>query len=171
MSADIHVVEHQAVDTAVVRETVPIAELPGFFSRAFGATMRVLTAQGVHPIGPPFGEYHGMPGAVVDVEAGFPVQRPIQASGEVSPGSLPAGMIVEALHVGSYTSIGQAYAEIEQFIAGHDLIPGAIMWESYLSDPSVDRDSSQWRTLVQWPVTARGAAEAEPANPGAAPES
>ncbi|MDR6198386.1 hypothetical protein QE374_000295 [Microbacterium sp. SORGH_AS428] len=62
------------MDTAVVRETVGLEEIPAFFSRAFGAIMQVLTAQGVHPIGPPFGKYYGMPGAVVDVEAGFPIQ-------------------------------------------------------------------------------------------------
>ena len=157
MSVEIHVVEHQAAGTAVVRETVAIQDVQAFFARALGATMKVLTAQGVHPIGPPFGMYHGMPGTVVDVEAGFPVQRPIQATGDVSPGSLPAGMIVEALHEGPYTTIGQTYAEVEQFIVGRDLVPGAVMWESYLSDPSVDHDSSQWRTLIQWPVAERGA--------------
>lgn len=163
MSIDIHVIEHQAVDTAIVRDTVALEDMPAFFSRAFGATMHVLTAQGVHPIGPPFGKYYGMPGAVVDVEAGFPVQRPVQSSGDVSPGTLPAGMIVEALHEGPYTSIGQTYAEIEQFITEHGLIPGAIMWESYLSDPSVDLDSAHWRTLVQWSVTDHGVTETAPA--------
>ena len=45
---DIHVTERSEQTTAVLRERVPMGEMPAFFQRAFHATMAALQAQGVH---------------------------------------------------------------------------------------------------------------------------
>jgi effector-binding domain-containing protein len=152
MTTQIQVTERAEVGTAGVRRTVPMGELTDFFSHAFTETMRVLTAQGLHPAGPPFGKYYGMPGAAVDVEAGFPVEGPVTASGEVRPGTLPGGRVVEAVHVGPYDTMMQTYDVIEQFFAGEGWTPGDVMWESYLSDPDAEPDPATWRTLISWPL-------------------
>jgi effector-binding domain-containing protein len=155
VATDIHITEQAEVHTAGVRRTVPMNELRGFFSAAFATTMQAVAAQGGHPIGPPFAKYYGMPGDVIDVEAGFPIDRVIAPSGEVAGGMLPAGRTVEATHVGPYETLADSYAEVEEFIGAHHLVPGAYMWESYLSDPQAEPDPSHWRTLIQWPVTDR----------------
>lgn len=139
--------------TAGVRAKVPMSELTEFFSRAFTETMAALNAQGAHPVGPPFGKYYGMPGEVVDVEAGFPVAVAIEPSGDVIPGVLPGGRMVEAVHVGPYDTMERTYAEIQKFIAGAGLSPGDTMWESYLSDPGSQPDPQTWRTQIFWPVS------------------
>jgi effector-binding domain-containing protein len=162
MTADVEVVNRTATLTAGVRNTVPMEGLSEFFSHAFSETMRVLDAQGLHPAGPPFGKYYGMPGATVDVEAGFPVTTPVAPDGEVAPGTLPGGEVVEAIHLGPYDTMAQTYAVIEQFFAATGRTPGGVMWESYLSDPSNEPDPATWRTLISWP-----AADADtPSRPG-----
>lgn len=154
MASDIHITEQvEDVHTAGVRRTVPMDDLRDFFSTAFSATMQAVSAQGAHPVGPPFAKYYGMPTDVVDVEAGFPVDRVIAASGEVAPGILPGGRAVEATHIGPYETMSDSYDDIEDFIEAHSLVPGGAMWESYLSDPRVEPDPSHWRTLIHWPVT------------------
>ena len=152
MTTEVQVTERAGAHTAGVRRTVPMNELTDFFSRAFSETMRVLGAQGVQPSGPPFGKYYGMPGETVDVEAGFPVDRPVTGSGDVVPGSLPGGRVVEAVHVGPYDTMQQTYAVIERFFAAEGWTPGDVMWESYLSDPGTEPDPAAWRTLISWPV-------------------
>src|SRR5829696_5826351 len=92
----IHTVEAAEQHTAVVHARVPMDELTRFFDRAFAATAAALHDQGLAPAGPPFGLYRGMPGATVDVEAGFPVATRIEPSGDVEAGTLPAGRTVEA---------------------------------------------------------------------------
>jgi effector-binding domain-containing protein len=149
---DIHIIEHQEQPTAGVRETVPMNELTEFFSRAFTATMEVLQAQGVHPAGPPFGKYYGTPTTVADVEAGFPVAVAIQPSGSVIPGTLPAGKVVEAVHVGPYDTMETTYAEVQRYLADANLTPSPVMWECYLSDPETEPDSAAWRTQICWPI-------------------
>ena len=149
---DIQISEHPEQLTAGVRAKVPMAELTDFFSRAFASTMEAMQAQDVQPAGPPFGKYCGTPTAVVDVEAGFPVTAAIQAAGDVIPGSLPAGKVVEALHVGPYDTMESTYAEVQRYLADAGLTPSTVMWECYLSDPETEPDPATWRTQICWPV-------------------
>jgi effector-binding domain-containing protein len=148
--ADIQVIHHDEQPTAGIREQVPIGELTTFFGRAFRDTMAYLQSRGVSPVGPPFGKYYGTPGETVDVEAGFPVDTAIDRSADVIPGSLPAGKVVEILHVGPYDTMHRSYSELERYFIDAGLEPGSIMWESYLSDPETAPDPASWRTQVCW---------------------
>lgn len=149
---EIRMTEHQAQMTAVVRERVPVRDLPQFFGRALSKAMSAVQAQGRHPVGPPFSLYHGMPTDSVDVEAGFPVDGPITAVDGVTPSSLPAGRVVEATHVGPYDTLPQTYEEIVGHLKEQGLTPSSDMWEVYLSDPEQEPDPATWRTQIFWPV-------------------
>jgi effector-binding domain-containing protein len=149
---DIRITEYPEQATAAVRKKVPMAELTEFFSRAFGDTMTALQGQGVSPTGAPFGKYYGRPDVIVDVEAGFPVATTISAAGTVLPGSLPGGRVVEAMHVGPYDTMDSTYSAVERYFADAKLTPGAVMWESYLTDPVAEPDPAKWRTQVCWPI-------------------
>lgn len=149
---EIAIVEHIEQPTAVVRDRVRLDQLAAFFSRAFEEAAAALQAQGRHPVGPPFGKYTGVPTDAIDVEAGFPVSEAIARSGEVVPGTLPGGPVVEAMHVGPYDTIQDTYADVRRYFSEHELTPGDVMWESYLSDPQRQPDPATWRTEVCWPV-------------------
>ena len=149
---EIDIAEHAEQLTAGIREQVPIDRLTEFFSRAFGETMAVLRDQGVYPTGPPFGKYYGAPTAVADVEAGFPVSAAIRPEGNVVPGVLPGGRVVEATHLGPYDTMERTYAELERHVQDAGLTPGAVMWESYLSDPESEPDPATWRTQICWSI-------------------
>ncbi|GAA2490895.1 GyrI-like domain-containing protein [Terrabacter carboxydivorans] len=147
---EIRTVETTEQPTAVLRATVPMDELPAFFARAFAAAAATIGQQGQFPVGPPFGLYRGMPTTVVDVEAGFPVTTPVEASGEVVPSTLPGGRVVEAVHVGPYDTMGETYGQVEQWMVGQRLVPGPVVWESYLRDPEHEPDPATWRTVIHW---------------------
>jgi len=148
----ISISQHAEQPTAAVREKVRLEDLPAFFSRAFRDTMAALGAQGRHAAGPPFGKYYGMPSDVLEVEVGFPVSAPIEPSGAVVPGVLPGGRVVEAIHVGPYDTMQEAYADVRRYFSEQDLTPGDVMWESYLSGPGSEPDATRWRTQICWPV-------------------
>lgn len=114
--------------------------------------MRVLQAQGVSPTGAPFGKYYGRPDEMVDVEAGFPVAATITPAGSVTPGILPGGSVVQAIHIGSYDTMERTYAEIERFFRDAKLTPSDVMWENYLTDPAAEQDPAKWRTQICWPA-------------------
>lgn len=150
--ADIDIAQHEEQPTAGIREQVPANNLTDFFARAFQGTMAYLQSRGLKPVGPPFGKYYGTPGETLDVEAGFPVAVTVTPAGDVIPGSLPQGRVVEAVHVGSYETLHRTYSELEHYFAAAGLRPGSIMWESYLSDPATEPDPRTWRTRICWPV-------------------
>jgi effector-binding domain-containing protein len=137
---------------AVVRAELPMEQLPGLFHRAFDAVQWACDEQGVPIVGPPFGFYPRMPGATVAVAAGFPVARPVVASGEVEPLVLPGGRAVRGMHIGPFEGLARSYDELVRWAAsaGHTL--GDAMWESYLSDPSAVPDPANWQTLLTWPL-------------------
>jgi effector-binding domain-containing protein len=149
---EILVTERSEQTTAVLRERVPMGEMPAFFERAFHATMAAMQAQGVHPVGPPIGKYYGMPSDIVDVEAGFPASAAITAADGVTAGTLPGGKVVEAVHVGPFDTMQQTYDELTSWVRDQGLVPGEVMWETYLSDPEKEPDPATWRTQISWPV-------------------
>jgi effector-binding domain-containing protein len=150
--SDIQIIEAHEQHTAVVHQRVPVADLPAFFERAYAQVLEVVRTQRIAPVGPPFALYHGLPEETVDIEAGFPVSSPVAAADDVVPGSLPGGEAVEAVHVGPYEKLADTYAEVERWMAEHDLRSGTDMWESYLTDPRSEPDPAHWRTLVVVPT-------------------
>src|SRR5665647_1449967 len=84
---EMHVADMPAQLVAVVRRTVPMAELPGFYSDALGAVAGAVERAGGSLEGSAFGWYHGKPGDSVDVAGGFPVSG-------VAAGELDGGVVV-----------------------------------------------------------------------------
>jgi len=137
-------------DCAVVRGTVAPDQIASFLGGAFGEVMGVLTAQGVHPDGPPFACYVAVEGGF-EIEAGFPVSEPVQPAGRVLAGELPSGWVLLVMHRGPYDQVAAAYAAAEQWLVDNDWEAAGPGWEAYLDGPEVPEP----RTIVHLPVRAR----------------
>jgi effector-binding domain-containing protein len=138
--------------TAVVHGVVPMAEIADFFDRAFGTLATVLAEQAISPTGAAFARYAGPPGESADLEVGFPVDGPVAPSGEVRPGSLPAGRVARTIHAGSYEALGASWGELAGWIHQQGLTPGADLWEIYVTEPTPDMDPTELRTELNWTV-------------------
>ena len=151
---EITVSDRQEQHTAVIHETVPMADLRDFFDRAYRSVMSAVQQQNVQLAGPPFALYRGTPTDVVDVEAGFPLagHYPGGGYGAVVAGTLPGGRALEATHVGPYDTLPQTYGAVMAKMQADGLTPGEAMWEYYLTDPAAEPDPATWKTLVVWPV-------------------
>lgn len=145
--------------TAVLRERVPMTDLTAFFDRAFHASSSALERQGIAVIGPPFAVYFDMPTDSVDIAAGFPVEAPIASEGGVSTLELPGGRAVRLVHRGSYDSLRESYDRIFSWLAAQHLVPGALMWETYLTEPMASDPTAQL-TEITWPLATDAPARA-----------
>jgi effector-binding domain-containing protein len=151
--ADIRIVEEPTCTTAVIRASVPMAELTSFFDRAFGTVAAAVGEQGLRIVGPPFARYFGPPGERVELEAGFPVNHEPAPAGEVSPGTLPGGTAYQALHRGPYDGLAVTYAELAEAVAeDEDAEPTGEMWEYYVTDPGAEPDPGKWLTRIVQPL-------------------
>lgn len=153
MEYDINVAERDEVPTAVVRAEVPVAEISGFLGGAFGEVMGAISAAGQNPAGPPFARYDflevpaGAPETFV-VEAGFPVNAPVEPNGRVEPSVLPGGTAAVTMHVGPYQHVAAAYQAIERWLGEQGMVAMGAPWEAYLDDPAAVPAP---HTEVVWP--------------------
>ena len=152
--SQISVAEVPAQQVAVVRKTLQMSELPGFYSTALGTVAAAVGNAGGTVAGPPFGWYHGMPTETVDVAGGFPVsglaEGPLE--GDVVVLERPACLAAAALHVGSLDTLAETYRELEAWMRDRQLDRAEHSWEEYLSDPQTQPNPADWQTRIVWPL-------------------
>lgn len=140
-------IEHvETRSTAVIRASVPVAEIVGFFDGAFGELAAVLAEQGITPSGPAFSRYDRPPAETFDLEVGFPTDTAIEPTGRVVNGSLPEGRVARLIHEGSFDGLTDSWERLHHWIAGTGHTPTSTFWEVYLTEPSPEMDPADLRT-------------------------
>ena len=139
--------------TAVVRGTVSLDEIRDFFDQSFSVLGEVLTNQQVSITGAAFSRYQGeVEEEPIDLEVGFPTDRPIDADGSAEAGELPGGRVARLVHAGSFDGLGDSWQRLADWIGAADLAPGDDRWEVYLTEPSPEMDPNELRTELNWTI-------------------
>ncbi|MGE3856532.1 MAG: GyrI-like domain-containing protein [Dehalococcoidia bacterium] len=149
--SDIEVRDLPSQHTAVVRHRISMQEvqrIPGWIRETYEAVQRA----GQQPAGMPFVRTLDMSGGTMEVEVGWPVAAPFGGDGDVHAGTLPGGTAAVASYFGPYEQIGPAYQAIVAWCAEHGHAVAGAPWESYVTDPHEEPDSSKWRTDIHFPV-------------------
>lgn len=150
-------VERPARPFVAIRTQIKPAQLSEAIDRVFPRLAGWLATKGVKPAGAPFVKYN-----VVDMERtlqlelGFPVAALVEASEDVHSGTLPAGRYAVSIYLGHYSGLRDANATLlqsaEQLGVHWDTTSTpdgevfAARLETYLTDPSQERDPAKWRT-------------------------
>lgn len=138
--------------TAVIRLTVPRADMGKVFGPAVQELMGVLAAQKIAPAGPLFAHHLQLDPATFDFELGVPVAQPVEASGRVKPGTLPAATVARAVHKGAYEGLPHAWGAFDAWVAGQGHTPAPSLWETYAVGPETSSDPADWRTELTRPL-------------------
>ncbi len=146
------IVQTQAQSTAVIRLTVPRAEIQKVMGPAIGEVMGTLAAQGVKPAGPVFSHHFRMAPDVFDFEVGVPVNGPFAEVGRVKASQLPAATVARTIYRGGYEGLGAAWGEFGKWIATEGHQPAANLWERYLSGPESSPEPAKWQTELNRPL-------------------
>lgn len=135
-----------------IRGKVGNAEIPVRMGEFFGEVAASAGRRGIALTGPPFALYHSWSETETDFEAGFPVGPGAAGEGRVAASTLPGGRVVTGMHVGPYDTLHETYAAMTAWMQERGLKPASRMWETYLSDPAVEKDPARWMTRMFWPV-------------------
>lgn len=140
--------------TAVIRLTIPRAEIRNAMGPAIGEVIAAVQAQGMKPAGPVFARHFRMDPGMFDFEVGVPVPGPFTKTGRVGPGELPAEMVARVTYRGPYEGLHSAWGEFNKWVAaeGHTAAPH--LWESYVAGPESSPDPSSWKTELNRPLVA-----------------
>lgn len=144
---------------AFIKYSVTMQEMQKPAERGFPAVLNWLTQHGMSPAGAPFYNYRRIDMAsTLDVEAGFPVDRAMEADGEVQFGTLPAGKYAVVTHTGHYDGLYDATAMLigwakERGVAWDSHIDEsgdhfACRLEIYETDPDEEPDPQRWVTRL-----------------------
>ena len=158
MSENAEIIERPEQPYVAISADVTMEQLSGLADR-FGEVFGWLAGHGVAPAGPPFFRYHVIDmERLLNVEAGVPVQAPVEGDDRVIAGVLPAGRYGSAIHVGPYDGLIGAVDDLLHWADSQGLewdkssADDGEHWrcrlEIYLTDPSQEPDPANWQTQL-----------------------
>ena len=146
------IVQTSAQETAVIRLTIPRAEIRDVMGPGHSELMAAVAGQGMAPAGAWFTHHFRMDPDTFDFEIGVPVTAPISEVGRVKPGRLPAATVARTVYHGPYEGLAAAWGEFDAWITAEGHRPGPDLWECYLAGPETDSDPATWRTELNRPL-------------------
>jgi effector-binding domain-containing protein len=146
------IVTTQSQPTAVIRLTIPRAEIGKVMGPAIGEVMSTVAAQGIAPAGPLFSYHPRIDPELFDFEVGVPVAAPVAPAGRVEHGELPAARVARTIYRGPYEGLGTAWGELDAWMRQNGHLPAPGIWECYLAGPESGDDPAQWQTQLNHPV-------------------
>ncbi|HMC96473.1 MAG TPA: GyrI-like domain-containing protein [Flavobacteriales bacterium] len=149
------VVTTKEVATAVIPLVVPGREMPKYMDPAIQELIKTITGQGITISGPMFSYHHRRPSDTFDFEIGFPVSKAVKPEGRVINGKLPAVQVVRSVYQGPYEGLAQAWPELQEWVRKNGHGEMGRFWESYLSNPEEVKDPKNYRTELNWIVSAK----------------
>ena len=152
MLATPEIIETKAEPAAVIRVTIARNEMAKVFGPTAGELMTELASQGVKPVGAVFAHHLMMSPGIFDFELGVKVSAPVQVSGRVKPGELPAAKVARTVYTGPYEGLPSAWGEFDTWMEANGLKQGDDLWELYSVGPDATPDPSKWTTELYRPL-------------------
>lgn len=106
---------------------------------------------GSRPVGPPFARFR-IAEEPFEIEAGLPVDSPVDARADIENGTLPGGRHAVNVYVGPYEGLPGAWADLDAWLAERGETAAGPGWEVYVSDPGAEPDPAKWVTEVIIPL-------------------
>jgi effector-binding domain-containing protein len=155
------IVRTTAQPAAVIRLTIPRAEIRKVMGPGIAELLAAVSAQGIAPAGPVFSHHFRMDPDTFDFEVGVPVTAPVSATGRVKAGELPAATVARTVYHGDYEGLGAAWGEFIGWITAEGHTPAPNLWECYVTGPESSPDPAAWRTELNRPLIRKGPRAAE----------
>ncbi|MEZ4502176.1 MAG: GyrI-like domain-containing protein [Dehalococcoidia bacterium] len=141
----------EAQPALVIRARGSAATIGAMLADLFPTVHQFIQRTGAEMAGPPFVRYLTM-GNEWDFEAGAPVATAVPGEGRVEASSLAGGEVAVVTYTGPYEGVGEAHEAIGTWLAEQGRLPSGPPWDSYVTDPMQEPDSTKWRTDVYYPL-------------------
>ncbi|MQA76322.1 MAG: hypothetical protein GEU88_18680 [Solirubrobacterales bacterium] len=151
MTQEPEIRELAAQEAAVERAVTDAAGMAATVDRAFPALFGRLEELGVTPAGAPFIRYLKT-GERLEIELGVPVPGGVEELRAAERTSLPAGRAAVLRHIGHFQGLREAGERLLSWVDEHGEQAAGPHWETYVTDPRSEPDSSKWITDVYLPL-------------------
>lgn len=148
----IKIVEMDLQPALVVSDSTTMEGMPDMFERSYTKLMTYVKKAQIPITGVRFAVYHDWnPEGYTHISCGIPVAEGSKGKGDVKYFELPSGKTVFGQHKGGYNSAPVHYA-IDDYMKDFGLEMDNFIWEAYGYDPRTDTDSTNWVTMIYYPV-------------------
>lgn len=131
-----------------IRMRTAVGNLPQELGKVYGDIIQYLNEIGEKPLDAAFAAYYNMDMEDLDVEAGFPVPKPLAGKGEIKSGEIPAGKQVSCLFKGPYNQMEPVYNAMMQWINENGYTPTGVAYEFYYNCPAEVLESELLTKIV-----------------------
>ena len=149
------VITTKEIATAVIPLVIPGREMPKYMDPAIQEIIKVLGDQGMKPAGPMFSYHHRRPSDTFDFELGFPVAKAITPGERVINSELPSLKVARAVYQGPYEGLAQAWPALMKWVRENGHGETGKFWESYLNNPEEVKSPNEYRTELNWVISAK----------------
>lgn len=130
-------------------------EISAALAAAYGRVAGFVASNGLQLVGQPLAITNYRDERGWGFDAGFPVNgAPARGAGPESPvrmGETYGGLVVRAVHVGTYSELQATYDKVAAFMVAHKLENNGRSWDVYVSDPG-STPEDEVITEVYYPV-------------------
>lgn len=149
---EIKVTQVQPLNALAIRDTCTAAELGDKFGEIYSEIGAYMKKNSIQFAGAPFGIYHAYSAEKVDLEAGMPVSGSPAGEGRIYSMTTYSGKAAMAVFTGPYDKLHEAWGEFARLVDDEGYQLNGPCWESYVTDPGEEPDSSKWVTELYTPV-------------------
>ncbi|HOY48271.1 MAG TPA: GyrI-like domain-containing protein [Flavobacteriales bacterium] len=143
----------EAFEYLAIHDTASVATIGNKMGAAFGEIEAAIKNQKLEMAGAPFALYYTDSQTNFDFDMGIPVSKSGKAVGRIKPGKMKPGKTVVAIYQGPYENTWKGSEAVMNYLKEHPKLSIAgPMYESYVSDPGMEPDSTKWITNVVFPV-------------------
>ncbi len=137
-----------------VKEKIDFDEVASFYAKNFPKAFAAVQAKKVAMNGMPSGVIYSFDDTTkeIDLMAAIPVKTAVDLGKNFVSIKLPAGKALKTDYYGAYKGSDAAHISLNQYLADSGLVQKYPIIEEYVTDPSVEADTSKWLTKITYPL-------------------
>lgn len=136
MNMNFDISEQNEQPVLSMRTRTNVANLPGELGKAYSAINAYVEEIGEKTGGPAFAAYYNMDMEDLDVEIGFPVEKPVAGKGNIRQSAIPAGRQASCMYKGPYADMGPVYEAMTAWMNEKGYVPTGVVYEFYYNSPA-----------------------------------
>lgn len=137
---------------ATIHEKVKMSDIEKTIGADYGAIMEYIAKNDAKCSGSPMAITIAYDSLFWEFEAALPIDKEIPSNDKIKIKKSHKGKTAYVVYHGSYDKTYGAYTDIEAYIKENNLTVAGGAWETYITDPSTEADTSKWITEIYYPI-------------------
>ena len=122
-------------------------------AKMYGELETILKKANVKVTGYPFALYPSFSDESMDMICAMPVAADSKLPAKYKVETIPGGSAIKGIYKGDYANLMALHLELDKYLQYKGLTMNGAPMEVYVTDPMLEKDTTNWITEVYYPVT------------------